>query len=379
MPNDNRRPPPQGQRPQQARPQQQQQTQTPPQGEQRPPSKLDEVRTLVKHRMTPAMTRLLAHRSVEDRTRFAQVFLNALEVNPDLIDCSPGSIARAMQHCAEVDLVPGGAYPHAYLIPYWNSDRKVNEVQFQISVWGYVELIRRSGQVKKVWADVIYSGDVYETTSGTDGKSIVHKPNWFAPREKRGTLVGAYACALLDNGETVFEPVSAEDLELARAQNRGKSPAWATWPDQQRQKVALKRLQKYLPKGPADRALEIDEDPGTRPRGIIDAEGHEVTVDDEQPQQQGPLDRAVEQHKVEQQVQQTQGGSQTTLDREQLFGMLCDADERWQRERARVDAWDEIEALSALAFLRTILGDGVGLDGTPPTMPDCMRLPRDAA
>lgn len=374
--NDNRRPQGQGQRPQQqARPQQQgQQTKGTD-----PPSKLDEVRALVKHRMQPAMSRLLAHRSPEDRTRFAQVFLNALEVNPDLIACSPGSIARAMQHCAEVDLVPGGAYPHAYLIPYWNSERKVDEVQFQISVWGYVELIRRSGQVKKVWADVIYSGDVYETNSGTDGKSIVHKPNWFAPREKRGTLVGAYACALLDNGETVFEPVSAEDLELARAQNRGKSPAWATWPDQQRQKVALKRLQKYLPKGPADRALELDEDPGTRPRGIIDAEGHEVTVDDEPAQQQGPLDRAVEQNKVDQQVQQTQGGSQTTLDRDQLFSMLCDADERWLRERQRVDAWDELEALSALAFLRTILGDGVGLDGTPPDMPACMRLPRDAA
>jgi phage RecT family recombinase len=378
MANDNRRP--QGQqRPQQQRPQQQ--AQTPPQGEpQRPPTKLDEVRALVKHRMAPAMSRLLAHRSAEDRTRFAQVFLNALEVNPDLIACSPGSIARAMQHCAEVDLVPGGAYPHAYLIPYWNSDRKVDEVQFQISVWGYVELIRRSGQVKKVWADVIYSGDVYETTSGTDGKSIIHKPNWFAPREKRGTLVGAYACALLDNGETVFEPVSAEDLELARAQNRGKSPAWSLWPDQQRQKVALKRLQKYLPKGPADRALELDEDPGTRPRGIIDAEGHEVPGDDEaEPAAQGPLDRAVEQHKVDQQVQQTQGGSQTTLDRDQLFNMLCDADERWNRHRERVDGWDDIEALSVLAFLRTVLGDGVGLDGTPPVQPECMRLPRDAA
>jgi recombination protein RecT len=373
---DNRRP--QGQRPQQARPQTQ--AQTPPQGEQRQPTKLDDVRALVKHRMTPAISRLLAHRSVEDRTRFAQVFLNALEVNPELIECSPGSIARAMQHCAEVDLVPGGAYPHAYLLPYWNKDRKVHEVQFQISVWGYVELIRRAG-VQKVWADVIYSGDKYKLTSGSAGKSIEHEPNWFAPRAERGKLVGAYACALLENGEVVCEPVSAEDLELARAQNRGKSPAWELWPDQQRQKVALKRLQKYLPKGPADRALELDEDPGTRPRGIIDAEGHEVSpVDDEPQQQQGPLDRAVEQHKVEQQVQQTQGGSQTTtLDRDQLFGMLCDADERWQTERARVDGWDDIEALSALAFLRTILGDGVGLDGTPPVMPECMRLPRDAA
>jgi phage RecT family recombinase len=366
MPNDNRRPPPQGQG----------QGQRPPQQKKR--ERIDEVRALALERKS-SVQQLLA-RPPEDAERFIRGFLLAIETNPDLTACSKGSIMRALLHSAEVGLTVGGAYPHAYLIPYKPKGAPEAEAQFQISVWGYVELIRRSGQVKKVWADVIYSNDEYEVTSGTDGKQIVHKPNCFLPRAARGTLVGAYACALLENGETVFEPVSAEDLDLARRQNRGSSPAWDLWPDQQRQKVALKRLQKYLPKGPADRALELDEDPTVRPRGIIDAEGHEVQhpIDDE-PAQQGPLDRAVEQHKVEQQVQQTQGGSQTTLDREQLFGMLCDADERWQHERARVDAWDEIEALSALAFLRTILGDGVGLDGTPPTMPDCMRLPRDAA
>lgn len=370
---DNRRPPQQQGRPQQQRPPQQQQR------EQREPTKIDEVRSLVKTRMTPVVARLLAHRSAEDRTRFAQVFLNALEANPDLIACTPGSIARAMQHCAEVDLVPGGAYPHAYLIPYRDNKRNVDEVQFQISVWGYVELIRRSGQVLKVWADVIYSGDVYETTSGTEGKSIVHKPAWFADPDKRGSVVGAYACALLANGETVFEPVSAHDLELARKQNRGRSPAWDLWPDQQRQKVALKRLQKYLPKGPADHALELDEDPGTRPR-VLDTDGHEVQqqFDDEPAAQQGPLDRAVAEQRAEQQRPQQDVGA-TTVDRDELFRMLTDADERWLRQRERVDRWDEFEALSVLAFLRTILGDGVGVDGTPPDMPECMTLPRDAA
>jgi phage RecT family recombinase len=358
---DNRRPPQQ----QQQRPQQQ--------PAQKKPDRLDEVRTLVSQRMIPSIKMLLGKRSHDELERFAKVFINVVEFNPDLLKCTDASLARAMMHSAEVDLEVGGAYPHAYLIPYKNNDTGRVECQFQISVWGYVELVRRSGEIKKVWADVIYSGDVYETVSGTAGKSIVHRPNWFATRKERGTVLGSYACALLENGETVFEPVSWEELQEARAANRGRSPAWDKWPEQQYQKVALKRLQKYLPKGTrAERALEIDEDPGTR--GIIDVEG--VPVD---APAQGPLDRAVEQHRAEQQVQQTQGGSQTTLDREALFGMLCDADERWKSRRALVDRWDEIEALSALAFLRTILGDGVGIDGTPPDVPACMMLPRDAA
>jgi recombination protein RecT len=367
---DNRRPQGQGQRPQQ---QAQAQAQA-----QKKPTRVDTMRALV-HERTDSVRRLLARRTPEHAERFIRGFMLAVETNQALLDCTPASIVRALLHAAEVDLTVGGAYPHAYVIPY------KKEATFQISVWGYVELIRRSGQVKKVWADVIYSGDEWEVTSGTDGKQIVHKPKCFADRNKRGELVGAYACALLDNDETVFEPVSAEDLKLARDQNQGKSPAWDMWPDQQRQKVALKRLQKYLPKGPADRALELDEDPTVRGR-IVDAEGYEVepavepAVDPVAAEAaQGPLDRAVEQHRVDQQVQQTQGGSQTTLDREQLFQLLGDADERWQTERARVDAWDDIEALSALAYLRTVLGDGVGLDGTPPVMPECMRLQRDVA
>ncbi len=327
--------------------------------------------------MVPSIKSLLGKRTDAELERFTKVFLNTIEQN-QLIDCTDGSIARAMMHSAEVDLEVGGAYPHAYLIPYENRARNCREVQFQISVWGYVELIRRSGQVKKVWADVIYSNDEWDVSSGTEGKAIVHKPKCFADRSKRGELVGAYACALLENGETVFEPVSAEDLALARAQNRGKSPAWDMWPDQQRQKVALKRLQKYLPKGPADRALELDEDPGGSPRGIVDTEGHEVPSDEAPPvqtQTQGPLDRAVEQHRQQQATTTTPH----TLDREALFQMLGDADERWLKERARVDAWDEVEALSALSYLRTILSDGVGLDGTPPELPACMRLSSNAA
>lgn len=347
--------------------------QQPPPAQQRPPSRIEDVRGLVRKRMAPSVRMLLAGRPNDELERFTKVFLNALEAKPELLECSDGSIGRALLHAAEVDLLPGGPYPHAWLISYWNDKAKRHELQFQISVWGYVELIRRSGGVRKVWADVIYSNDKYKLISGTAGKSIEHEPQWFAKRADRGHLVGSYACALLENGETVCEPVSAEDLELARAQNRGKSPAWDLWPDQQRQKVALKRLQKYLPKGPAERGLEIDEDPGGSPRGILDVEGVPVDLPEDAPPQ-GALDRAVEQHKAE----QATSNQSTTLDREALFSMLCDADERYKTRRAMVDGWDEIEALSVLAFLRTMM-TGVGEGETPPEIPACMRIPRDAA
>jgi recombination protein RecT len=340
-----------------------------PQGKPPPRAPRDkrEVVTDLIYRKMPGRLASLLGKNV-DGQRFATVFLNVILQNPDLIKCTEQSLARAMAHSAEVDLEVGGAYPHAYLIPYYNKDLNADEAQFQISVWGYTELVRRAG-VRKVWADVIYSNDVFEVQSGTAGKQLVHKPNWFASRESRGEVLGSYACAMLENGEVVCEPVSAEDLKLARAQNRGKSPAWDTWPDQQRQKVALKRLSKYLPKGDrrVDRALEIDEDPSTRP--AIDVAGLDVTDEPSQPSQSSPLDQAVAQEQAR--AAAPDASPPQRLDRDRLFELLCDADEQWLNHRAIVDAWDEIDALGVLAFLRAVLGG----DMTAP-VPECMHLPK---
>lgn len=336
----------------------------------KPPTVAAQVRSLITQTMPAHLAKLIGNRDELDR--FVRVFLTAIESgDPDLIHCTHGSLARAMLHAAEVGLEPGGAYPYAYLIPYKNRDRDVLECQLQISVWGYVELVRRGG-VRKVWADVVYSNDYVETVSGTEGKQIIHKPNWFATRKERGHVLGAYACALLDNGETVFEPVSWEELMAAKAANKGRTPAWEIWPEQQYQKVALKRLQKYLPKGKRpERLLEIDEDPGTQP--LLDVQGEDVTDDPEQPQggdspqAMGPLDRAV--------AANQQGSTETgVIDRDALFSALCDADERWQSLRERVDKWSEPEALAVRNFLRIVI-EGIGESDVPPRQPDCMRLP----
>jgi len=370
----------------------------------RPVERIDEVRSLVRKTMPGYVAKLLGKDA--DVQRFVYMFMNAIEGGPaDLVRCTNGSLARAMLLAAEVRLEVGrGPYPHAYLIPYWNSqalgkDQGAHEAQLQISVWGYTELVRRAG-VRKVWADVVCEADEFECISGTAGKQIVHKPNWFGTRADRGHVLGSYACALLENGETVFEPVSREELETARAQNRGKSPAWDLWFEQQCQKVALKRLSKYLPKGDqADRALLIDEDPNTKP--TIDVPGLDVTDRDggsvrSQPAQ-GPLDQAVADAKAADAsaswgtppaasgVKTGPGWvsssphDPTLIDRDKLFAMLVDADERWASRRSRVDGWDEVEALSVWRFLRVVLHDGPADGEAPPEIPACMRIERDEA
>lgn len=381
-------------RPNQQRTQQQGQQQRPPAQQQKQQqraedplkARFDLVKKLCERTRDAVLPKLLGKNG--DADRWLRVFLNAFERNTDLLACTTGSICRALMHSAEVQLEVGGAFPHAYLVPYeYNRGTATayTELQLMISVWGYTELVRRSG-VRKVWADVVCEADTYECISGTEGKRIVHTPDWFRTRVERGDVLGSYACAILANGETVFEPVSREELDAAKAANRGKSPAWTQWPEQMMQKVALKRLAKYLPKGyMPERALQIDEDPQTKP--FIDVPG--IPSDDELPFRpvntaDDVLNQAVAAGRAQAAAAaagpaSANSNASRVVDRDRLHQRLCDADERWLNLRAKVDSWTEAESLEVLSFLRVVLdGDGFEPGAVVPEQPACMRV-EDAA
>jgi recombination protein RecT len=348
---------------------------SPPPPQTRPRTRGDDVRALVQTRLRAPVETLLAKR--QDFDRFARIFLNVVEANADLVQCTDGSLSRAFQQSAQLNLQVGTVYPHAYLIPYWNKSggpegRGAYEAQLQISVWGYTELFRRSGQVRKIWADVVCENDDFECISGTEGKIVKHRPNWFSTREERGRVIGAYACALLENGETVFEPVSREELDAARAANRGKTPAWDIWFEEQCKKVAIKRLGKYLPKGAdTDLALEVDEDPGS----TIEVAGYEVPSDSDAPTPANNTTTPLDQVVARERAAEANGTAEKELriDRAKLLADLVGIDERWKSERDRIERWDEFQALAASAFCSALYRDYNGT-GEPPELPQHMRI-----
>ena len=233
------------------------------------------TRTLV-HRLEPVFKVAIPTSSGLTPERFGRLLITTLEANPDLFDCSPASLARAMIQAAEVGLEPGGALGLCYLLPYWNSKRGCSEAEFSIGVWGYVALAKRSEQVRDVWSDVIYSGDAYRIISGTrEGRGIEHEPRPWLP--DRGEAIGAYASASLANGETSWRFVSEADCQLAKARSKpgakDRGP-WGEWADEMRCKVALKRARKYWPQvREVARAIEIEEDPGSLSPELSEAAG----------------------------------------------------------------------------------------------------------
>jgi len=184
----------------------------------------------------------------DDLMRFALV---EYAKSPQLQRCSPESIYLALIACAQVGLAPGGVRQEAFIIPY------KNEATFMLGYRGIIALAMRSPDVRKLDSNVVYSNDVFDYDVGS-AAFIKHKP----ALTERGTLIAAYAYALLANGDTVIEIMPLHDLEQIEkhATSGGrKSPAWRDWRDQMLRKAPIRRLGKRLPLGDDYRlAVKLD-------------------------------------------------------------------------------------------------------------------------
>ena len=228
----------------------------------------EEVKGLVR-KTIPAIKVALPDGSPTDPERFAAICLTVIRKdwadnlvgdtlfsNRDkaMIWASDFSIQRCIVQAAELDLQPGSGLGQAFFIRYGY------DLTFQIGVWGYVALMRRSDDIVEVWADVIYEKDDFKIVRGAH-RDLRHEINPLLARAERGRVVGSYACVKYRDGFVDWEFVNEEDLALARATSKApNSPAHTKWPDEMRKRTALKRLAKYVEKClVANRAADIDE------------------------------------------------------------------------------------------------------------------------
>lgn len=131
-----------------------------------------------------------------DTKRFLRIAMTAISSNPKLQQAcieSPVTFITAMMNAAQLGLEPNTSLQKAYLLPYNNIDKntgkKVMQVQFQIGVYGYVDLAFRSGLVKSITAEVRYKKDFWEYEKGTNEK-LRHIPY---DEGDPGEAVGYYA------------------------------------------------------------------------------------------------------------------------------------------------------------------------------------------
>lgn len=194
-------------------------------------------------KMAPAMAQALPkHMDIDRLTRLA---MTTIRTTPALKDADVGSLLGAVMQAAQLGLEPG-LMGHCYLLPFNNKNKGIKEVQFIIGYKGMIDLARRSGHIKSIYAHVVYSNDEFDYELGLESK-LVHKPTMNADK---GEFVGAYAVAHFKDGGYQFEFMSKADIEKRKGRSKAANSKFSPWTsdyEEMAKKTVVRHMWKYLP------------------------------------------------------------------------------------------------------------------------------------
>lgn len=181
--------------------------------------------------------------------RFVRVATTALTRTPKLAQCTQASFFKCLLELSAFGLEPDGR--RAHLIPYGN------ECTLVVDYKGLVELVRRSGEVAYIHADVVCEKDQFSFSYGS-GAHLKHIP----ALKDRGAVLGAYSFVKLKDGSEDFLFVPTDEIEGIRKRSKaGKNGPWVTDWNAMAMKTAFRRHSKWLPFSSEIReAIEHDDE-----------------------------------------------------------------------------------------------------------------------
>lgn len=151
--------------------------------------------------------------------------------------CSRVSIANAISECAIQGL--STTKKQGYFINYGGT------LQFQRSYFGDIALVKRTGLVKDVYANVIYQGDVIETAFDDYGKEYVKKHESKFENRDNG-IIGAYAVAVGDSYK-MYAIMSKKELEANWNLSKDSSRKFQkAFPQEASKRTCIRRLIKMI-------------------------------------------------------------------------------------------------------------------------------------
>ena len=204
-------------------------------------SPINTIRTLLERSKAQIAMALPKHLNAD---RIIRVAMTSIQRTPQLLECDPISLVAAVIQSSQLGLEPDGIFGHAYLVPFRNTKKNRMEVQFIPGYKGLIDLARRSGQVNRISAHVVYDNEHFVMEYGTK-EVLEHKP---LPPSTRGDRKGVYAVAVLNDGSAHFEWLWNEEIEAVKRQSKAVNfGPWQTHEDEMIRKTAIRRLVKYLP------------------------------------------------------------------------------------------------------------------------------------
>lgn len=197
---------------------------------------------------------------------FIRIVSNAVLKNPDIARADPTSVFLEVSKAAQDGLMLDG---REAVLNVYNTKRKVfderqgKEIEKWVPTAQYLPMVLgirkralQSGQVKALYAGIVYAKEVDEGKFRylpLADEPVYHEPILFG---ERGDMVAAYSIAKLKDGTISAEVMRADEIEAIRQRSRSKGHGpWVTDYAEMAKKTVFRRHSKSLPLGSEFRAV----------------------------------------------------------------------------------------------------------------------------
>lgn len=187
---------------------------------------------LAKHEMSPNQFVQIAISQLKKNTLMQQAF-----------DKNPASLFASILLCAELGLNPSEEIGEFYFVPFKGG------IKPMIGYKGILSLFMRTGKVKWITSEVVYSHDDFEYELGLEPK-LSHIPNNVMAKTT-DSIIAVYAVAKLDDGEKIFKVMTRDEISAISQMSGNGNMYFNAQKDPQNwmaKKTTLKQLAKLLPK-----------------------------------------------------------------------------------------------------------------------------------
>ncbi|HEM4412129.1 TPA: recombinase RecT, partial [Streptococcus suis] len=147
--------------------------------------------------------------------------------------CSKESIANAL-----LDMVVQGLSPaktQCYFIPYGNT------LKMTRSYFGTMKVVKQLSNVKDIWAEVVFEGDVLKIRNDNGRKVLEsHETDW---TNQDNAIIGAYCIIEKVDGERILTVMTKKEIDRSWQQSKNKSVQNA-FPQEMAKRTVINRAAK---------------------------------------------------------------------------------------------------------------------------------------
>ncbi|HEL2551273.1 recombinase RecT [Streptococcus suis] len=149
--------------------------------------------------------------------------------------CSKESIANAL-----LDMVVQGLSPaktQCYFIPYGST------LKMTRSYFGTMKVVKQLSNVKDIWAEVVFEGDVLKIRNDNGRKVLEsHETNW---TNQDNAIIGAYCIIEKVDGERILTVMTKKEIDRSWQQSKNKSVQNA-FPQEMAKRTVINRAAKQF-------------------------------------------------------------------------------------------------------------------------------------